>query len=146
MVYTKAPDVSCNDIAQALKQCEILSHTAEFYRALDAVRPYLTSALSQHRSELYAAIAKDPPRWLMLSSALESRAIFDEALIHCAGGFPDFPWPTSLTKLPPKVLKVIFNKATKLESWCNRIDLALLTNTLKELNHDDVSLDFSTES
>ncbi|MCJ1478605.1 hypothetical protein MMC13_007286 [Lambiella insularis] len=132
MYYNLAPYLSTTDIDEALTQCEEIVRIANYYGSLPTVRPYLGNALSQFRQGLYHAIARDPPRWLLLSVKLELGATFSEAMIHCAGVFPYSLWPTDVNTLPENLLTTIKAKARDLAFLRSQVSIELHMNTLAE--------------
>ena len=129
--YHYLPQLHSTDAGQALLQCEKIVTLASIYRCLNIVRPYLGSILLQFHRDLYIAIARDPPRWLNLSVALESGPLFTEALIHCAGCWPLCEWPTSSSSLSPPTIKVVESKAKWLADLRSKINLELLVDSHK---------------
>ena len=80
---------------------------------------------------MYSFIAQDPPRWLDLAFSLQSKPIFREAPIHCAGGFPAYKWPTPIDQIHVSLRPLVFHKAKILESWVKDISLELLRNVFE---------------
>ena len=147
MYYSKAPKISTTNIECALGQCEMIIVLARHYESLPIVQPYLGNVLSQYHRQLYTAIAKDPPRWLILSEALESSSIFCEAMIHCAGCYPYSPWITDTKTLPDNLLSIVKTKADGLARLRTETTVELFMNTLKEIKGGaDVSLKTSPEA
>lgn len=145
MFYSEAPLVSSDDIHQALEQCERLVTIARHYGSLQIIRPHLGNSLSQFRHDLYKAIAKDPPRWSILAVALESVFIYSEALVHCVGCWPYWPWPTPSTALQAETLGTVLTKGKELLAFRSEIDQKLLTNSLGDDDGRPVTLVKSAE-
>ncbi|KAI9878391.1 MAG: hypothetical protein M1830_001021 [Pleopsidium flavum] len=143
--YNHTPDISTTNIDTALDQCEALVKVAEMYGSLYVVRPYLGNICSQYRHTLFVAIWKDPPRWLNLSIPLQSASIFSEALIHLAGCWPKWPWPTSLQTISPEVLQLVTAKAKTLCDLRSNVDREILQNTIAQ-NDRHVTLTESYET
>ncbi|MCJ1434076.1 hypothetical protein MMC27_003442 [Xylographa pallens] len=147
MYYSKAPKISTTNIECALDQCEKIVVLARHYGSLHIVQPYIVYSISQYHRQLYTAIAKDPPRWLRLSEALESNSIFREALIHCAGCYPYSPWTTPLKTLPQNLISIVKAKADGLARLRTETTMELFINTLEEIKGGpDVSLRTSPEA
>ncbi|MCJ1420346.1 hypothetical protein MMC32_006703 [Xylographa parallela] len=147
MYYSKAPKISTTNIESALDQCERIVVLARHYGSLSLVQPYLVYSISQYHRQLYTAIAKDPPRWLRLSEALESNSICREALIHCAGCHPHSPWITPMKTLPKNLISIIKAKADGLARLRTETTMELFINTLEETKSGpDVSLKTSPEA
>ena len=124
----KSPRVSGKGINLALQQAENILSIAKGYGSLAIVRGPVSHQLSEFSRDLWHGISQDPPRWLNLSIRLESKLIFDEALIHCAGGFPNYKWPTSLTELLPVARSVVTKKAARLSFLRSKTDIQLCTH------------------
>ncbi|MCJ1388316.1 hypothetical protein MMC18_001162 [Xylographa bjoerkii] len=147
MYYSKTPNISTTDIDCALDQCERIVVLAKHYGSLPIVQPYLGNLISKYHRQLYTAIAKDPPRWLTLSVALESNSIFREAMIHCAGCYPYSPWTTHIKSLSNHLISIIIVKAGWLAQLRTETTVELFMNTLKEIKGGpDVSLKTSPEA
>jgi hypothetical protein len=129
ILYTIPPQIDVN-IPVALEQCYCLTEIALRFGNIQAVRMLVSNNLVDRRQELFTAIALDPLRWLKLACLLESKVIFAEALIHCAGGFPGKAWPTPLTYIDKSLQAIIFKKATHLEAFVNRTRIKLLSLTI----------------
>ena len=126
MFYSKAPNLS-SKIEEAKQQAEDLVRISKFYGCLAFVRPHISHVLTEFCRELYLAVSRDPPSWVNLAIDLESRTIFTEAIIHCAGGFPNYTWHTPLSVIAPCARKVIHAKAVRLSHLRNKADIRLLT-------------------
>ena len=133
-VYSIPPKLETSDVEATLNQCEALVGVASYLGGVSAVRIFVSNSLTELRHELYTAIALDPVRWLNLSVRLKSKAIFSEALIHCAGGFPDARWLTPTTEIIEEAREITFAKATALDSWARRVEMHLLKTTLHDQN------------
>lgn len=92
--YGKPTSIDTNNINEALRQVEAVIRVAELYGSIPFVRAHLSNCLLQYGRDLYAAILKDPPRWLQLSLYLESAPIFKEAAVHIIGNLGHWPWAT----------------------------------------------------
>ena len=147
MYYSKAPRISTTNIECALDQCERIVVLSRHYGSLPIVQPYCGHILAKYSRQLYTAIAKDPPRWLALSEALESNSIFDEAMIHCAGCYPYSPWITDTKTLPRNLISIVRAKADGLARLRTETTMELFVNTLQEIKSGpDVSLKTSPEA
>ncbi|KAL9119820.1 MAG: hypothetical protein Q9187_003627 [Circinaria calcarea] len=145
MFYGEVPLISSNDIDQALEQCERLVTIARHYGSLHIIRPHLGNSLSQFRHDLYKAIAKDPPRWSILAVALESAFIYSEALVHCVGCWPHWPWTTPSTALQAETLSAVLTKGKELLALRSEINQELLINSLGDHDGRPVTLKKSAE-
>ena len=144
MYYNQLPKICSSDIDQALGECERLITISKYYGSLAIVQPYLSNHLTQYRRPLFIAIASDPPRWLKLSVDLESPLIFSESLIHCAGAWPNSPWPTTLTE--STITSLIRCKGEALARDRAQVDMELLVNSLTGGHGDPVTFDSDPES
>ena len=130
--YTKTPNIDTNNIDKALCQAELLVQTAGLYGSTPLVRTYLSNCLMQYGRDLYKAILKDPPRWLQLSTYLESGPIFKEAVIHIVGSFPHWPWKTVQQKhLPDDIHAIIQTKLENLQTLKTKIDKTLFMSSIR---------------
>ena len=143
--YNQVPLVSSTDIDQALEQCEKLVAIAQHYGSLHIIRPYLGNSLAQFRHTLFKGIAKDPPRWMVLAVSLESATIYSEALVHCAGCWPCWPWPTPSTSVQAAAFSIITTKGKELLALRSEIDQELLINSLEDDDGRPVTLKKSAE-
>lgn len=144
-MYSQEPQLSSN-VLEALGECEALMGLASMYGSEMIVRPMLISRLGEFRLGLYKGIATDPPRWMNLAVRLQSGMIFSEALVHCAGGYPDFPWPTKLASVLPECYQIVFDKSRSLQFKRIEIDNALFTNTLLQSDGRPATLVDSPEA
>ncbi len=128
--YNQPPEICSTNIDTALEQCEALIKVAECYGSLFVVRPYLGNIFSQYRHELFLAISKDPPRWLNIATPLQSASIFSEAIIHLAGCWPDWPWPTCHETVDRQNLRLVKTKAKSLADLRSLVDRDILQNTI----------------
>ena len=146
MFYNQAPKVSSVHLEQALIQCERVVAVAEVLGSLQIVQHYIGNVLAQYRHSLYAAIAKDPPRWLNLAVYIESGTIFTEAIIHCTGNWPHWPWDTPTSSVKPRVLDIVAQKAKALSELRGEIDRELLMNSISNAEGRLITLAASPES
>ena len=130
IVYSYSPKLDASDIGTLLNQSEALVLVANFLEGIASVRIHVTNKLTELRLELYNAIARNPVRWLNLSVNLKSKAIFDEAIIHCAGAFPDPKWPTPKEEIHEDALSIVYRKVEALDAWVKRVEMHMLSNTL----------------
>ena len=129
-MYSTPPKLDTTSIAATLDQCEALVGVATYLGGLPVIRIVVSNCLTELRHGLYTAIAEDPVRWLNLAVPLKSKAIFGEALIHCAGGFPGIEWRTPFGAMTIEARQVTYDKAAALESWTNRAEMQLLKMNL----------------
>jgi hypothetical protein len=105
-----------------------------------SLRATLCAKLCEFRHSLYDAISKDPIKWLNLSCALQSGLIFSEAAIHCIGGFPDYVWPTPWEQLHHAARELLCCKTAQLLHWRMKVDMILMTDTLKSGDESPVGV------
>lgn len=89
VAYYRVPINPKGDINLALIQSENLIEAANFYQVLPAVRAHVSYSLAQHGRSLFQSVALEPVRWLNVSIGLKDKIIFQEAMIHLVGAFPD---------------------------------------------------------
>lgn len=127
--YNYPPALDPIDIATAYIQCKSLLTLADLYDALAVVGPRIEHHLLQFHSRLWKQVAKYPSSYLKLGYLSQSKAIFQEALIHVVGA-----WPMGArhirNQLPDSVLQVIEDKAEELEDTVAKIEGKLFRLTL----------------
>lgn len=128
--HSKTPDIDTTNIQKALSQSELLLSIASYYGSLPTVRLHITNILTQYGRELYIAILRNPPRWLYLSTYLDSAPIFRESLIHIVGSYPNWPWTVPKSKLTPELLEIIRTKVDELQILRAEVNEALFVSTL----------------
>ncbi|KAI9781524.1 MAG: hypothetical protein M1839_005939 [Geoglossum umbratile] len=129
-LYNHEPQIATTSIRIALGQCEFLVRLAELYGCLGVVRAHICASLHQYRDDLFKAIAKDPPRWLLISIPIRSGPIFAEAAIHCIGCWPQWPWKTSWDFIPSRAIALIKAKAFELFHLRANTERNLFLNTI----------------
>ncbi|KAI9784968.1 MAG: hypothetical protein M1839_001164 [Geoglossum umbratile] len=130
-LYNHEPQIATTSVRIALGQCEVLVRLAEIYGCLGVVRAHICAILHQYRDHLFKAIAKDPPRWLLISIPIQSGPIFAEAAIHCIGCWPQWPWKTSWGFIPSRALALIKSKAFELFRLRADTERNLFLNTIR---------------
>ena len=127
--YNYPPMLDPIDIATAYIQCKSLLTLADLYDALAVVGPRVEHHLLQFHSRLWKQVAKYPSSYLKLGYLAQSKAIFQEALVHVVGA-----WPMGArhirNQLPDTVLQVIEDKAEELEDTVAKIEGRLFRLTL----------------
>ncbi|KAJ4353146.1 hypothetical protein N0V95_003618 [Ascochyta clinopodiicola] len=131
--YNIAPRVEATNVKTATSQSEELVKVAQDLECVHLVSSHIGNALLQHRQSLYKAILDNPPRYLLLASALENEFIYVESLIHLIGAHPCWPWPTTKSALPNPIHQLIAKKSSKLVKQVleTERELLLLTITTK---------------
>jgi hypothetical protein len=136
--YNYPPVLDPIDIATAYIQCKSLLTLADLYDALAVVGPRVEHHLLQFHSRLWKQIAKYPSSYLRLGYLSQSKAIFQEALIHVVGA-----WPMGArhikNQLPDSVIQVIEDKAEELEDTVAKIEGQLFRLTLTTSRGDRVT-------
>lgn len=136
--YNYPPILDPIDIATAYIQCKSLLTLADLYDALAVVGPRIEHHLLQFHSRLWKQVAKYPSSYLKLGYLSQSKAIFQEALIHVVGA-----WPMGArhirNQLPDSVLQVIEDKAEELEDIVAKIEGQLFRLSLTTSRGDRVT-------
>lgn len=78
---------------------------------------------------LYAAVAVDPARWLVLAIKLENVLVYKEAFVHLVGQYPDIAGPVE--KIPAEIMANIASEARELRIKRYEADQSLFMTTLK---------------
>jgi hypothetical protein len=127
--YNYPPALDPIDIATAYIQCKSLLTLADLYDALAVVGPRIDHHMLQFHSRLWKQIAKYPSSYLKLGYLAQSKAIFQEALIHVVGA-----WPLGerhiRNQLPDTVLEIIEDKAEELGDIVGKVEGQLFRLTL----------------
>lgn len=87
-----------------------------------------------YRQDLWAAIARDPVKWIELADFIKSRKIFTECVYHAAGQYKQLyhtPLPEKkgrhLQLLDQKIQDIIAKKAYELSAMCRGVEQVLVT-------------------
>ncbi|KAH6673056.1 hypothetical protein B0J14DRAFT_592290 [Halenospora varia] len=127
--YNHPPALDSIDIATAYIQCKSLLTLADQYDALSVVGPRIDHHLLQFQSRLWKQIAKYPPSYLKLGYLAQSKTIFQEALIHVVG-----QWPQAERhirhQLSDSVMEIIEDKVEDLADIISKIECKLFRLTL----------------
>jgi hypothetical protein len=120
-MYSYPPVLDGVSVADAYVQCKSLLNLADQYDALGVVGPRVDHHLLQFQSRLWKQIAKYPISYLRLGYLARSKVIFQEALIHVVGQWPN--GERSLrAALPNEVLDIIEDKVDELEETVSRVE------------------------
>jgi len=127
--YNYPPVLDPIDIATAYVQCKSLLTLADLYDALAVVGPRVDHHLLQFHSRLWKQVAKYPSSYLKLGYLAQSKAIFQEALIHVVGA-----WPMGerhiRNQLPESVIDIIEDKVEELGDMVGKVEGKLFRLTL----------------
>ena len=140
-----APSISDTDVNTATIEAEQLAKVAQDLDCNQLISSHIGNALLQHRQMLYKAIFANPPRYLLLSIALENGAIYTESLTHIIGAYPCWPWPTPRTTLPAHTLSLITRKSSSLDHEVALTERELLLLTILTLCGAPFSCDISSQ-
>ncbi|KAI2626835.1 hypothetical protein GGS21DRAFT_263686 [Xylaria nigripes] len=133
--YNYPPVLDTISIPDAYVQCKSLLALADQYDALAVVGPRVDHHLLQFQGRLWKQIFKYPVSYLRLGYLSRSKVIFQEALIHVVGKWPNGE-RSIRTSFPEIVLEIIEDKVGQLEETVCRIEGQLfrlnLTNSRGE--------------
>lgn len=132
--YNIPPRLSTTSVGTALTQSERLTALATSLACTHLIQPHLANALGTYHQELYLNIARNPPRWLVLSLTLKNRAIYTECMIHLVGAHPRKPWPKPATPIPDAIQHLIAQKAQDLTQLRLTTERILLLLTLQVID------------
>ncbi|KAG9234175.1 hypothetical protein BJ875DRAFT_21225 [Amylocarpus encephaloides] len=136
--YNHTPALDSIDIATAYIQCKSLLTLADLYDALAVVGPRIDHHLLQFNSRLFKQIAKYPPSYLKLGLLAQSKTIYQEALIHVVGAWPQGERHIR-HQLPESVLEIIEDKVEDLADIVGRIEGRLFRLSLTTARGERVS-------
>lgn len=119
--YNHPPALDAIDIAAAYLQCKSLLTLADLYDALGVVGPRIDHHLLQFQSRLWKQIAKYPSSYLRLGYLAQSKTIFQEALVHVVGAWPQGERHIR-SQLPDTVLEIIEDKVEDLADMVGKIE------------------------
>ncbi|KAI0485802.1 hypothetical protein F4859DRAFT_396144 [Xylaria cf. heliscus] len=119
--YNYPPMLDGISIIDAYVQCKSLLTLADQYDALAVVGPRVDHHLLQFQGRLWKQIAKYPISYLRLGYLSRSKIIFQEALIHIVGQWPNGE-RSIRTSFPEVVLDIIEDKVEELEETVSRIE------------------------
>lgn len=127
--YNYPPTLDPINIANAYVECKSLLHLADMYDALEVIGPRVDHHLLRFQGRLWKQIAKYPPSYLKLGYMARSKAIFQEAMVHVVG-----QWPQGINQLrgqiPDNVLDLIEDKVDELDELKAKIEVKLFRITL----------------
>ncbi|KAI0403036.1 hypothetical protein F4802DRAFT_329580 [Xylaria palmicola] len=133
--YNYPPVLDGISIIDAYVQCKSLLALADQYDALAVVGPRVDHHLLQFQGRLWKQIAKYPISYLRLGYLSRSKVIFQEALIHVVGQWPNGE-RSIRASFPEVVLDIIEDKVEELEETVSRVEGRLfrlnLTNSRGE--------------
>ncbi|GAW25190.1 hypothetical protein SAMD00023353_0203740 [Rosellinia necatrix] len=119
--YNYAPVLDGISIVDAYVQCKSLLTLADQYDALAVVGPRVDHHLLQFQGRLWKQIARYPVSYLRLGYLSRSKIIFQEALIHVVGQWPNGE-RSIRASFPEVVLDIIEDKVEELEETVSRIE------------------------
>ncbi|KAI0190336.1 hypothetical protein F4808DRAFT_453869 [Astrocystis sublimbata] len=119
--YNYPPMLDGISIIDAYVQCKSLLTLADQYDALAVVGPRVDHHLLQFQGRLWKQIAKYPISYLRLGYLSRSKVIFQEALIHVVGQWPNGE-RSIRSSFPGIVLDIIEDKVEELEETVSRIE------------------------
>ncbi|KFY99523.1 hypothetical protein V498_00674 [Pseudogymnoascus sp. VKM F-4517 (FW-2822)] len=134
MLYDEDPMISSMDMNFALFQVKDMISVAKPYKLLPKVRAHIGHSLAQRGRRLYQAILREPIQWLKVSVDLENKIIFQEAVVHLVGKFPDvdnfarelFPG------VPEDVIGLLYRKVVEIDRRIYRVNELLMTSAIYE--------------
>lgn len=136
--YNYPPALDSIDIATAYIQCKSLLTLADLYDALAVVGPRIDHHLLQFQSRLWKQIAKYPTSYLKLGFLAQSKTIFQEALIHVIGAWPQGERHIR-RELPDSVLEIIEDKVEDLADMVGKVEGRLFRLNLTTSRGERVS-------
>ncbi|KAK8153782.1 hypothetical protein IWX90DRAFT_418940 [Phyllosticta citrichinensis] len=130
-LYQQPLLISSSNILLAQYQAEILVHIAKRYGTLEGLRPYLDTHFTSFHVTLFQNICLNPARWLSLALDMRSEVMYQEALVHLIGMYPNHTtWKYTEQNIRPEVLKVIRTKGEQLQHQISLCINEIFTITL----------------
>ncbi|CAD6503353.1 BgTH12-03019 [Blumeria graminis f. sp. triticale] len=128
--YNQPPSLHPTSLSRAYHESKALLSLAEIYDALSVIGPRIDHHLLRFQSTLWKQIAKYPTSYLRLGFLAQSKHIFQEALVHIIG-----QWPNGegfiLERLPTSIVSLIQDKARQLQELVTSVETALWRLTLR---------------
>ncbi|KAK5680763.1 hypothetical protein LTS10_006519 [Elasticomyces elasticus] len=119
----------------ALHELEAVVKIAEFYDCSHVVRSaFMSIAMEwlQDRNNFHPAIAKSPSKWLVLAVKLQNTLVYNEAIVHVIGRFPN----VDLSGMPHEVRETIEKESCALHYRRLDIHEQLLMSTIGRANSE----------
>ncbi|KFY24686.1 hypothetical protein V493_05092 [Pseudogymnoascus sp. VKM F-4281 (FW-2241)] len=133
IIYNKAPIDSQLDMKLVLSQIENLISAAEYYELLPAVRASIGYSLAQRGRFLFREIFFRPIQWLNVSVELENKIIFQEAVVHLVGKFPDVDhFPRQFSGTSKGVRDLVYRKVVDMDRAISKVNESLMTSAIYE--------------
>lgn len=134
MLYHEDPVISLVDMKFALYQVKDMVLAAKHYKLLPAVRAHIGHSLAQRGRRLYQAIRLEPIQWLNVSMGLENEIIFQEAVVHLVGKFPDLEnFARELfSGVPEDVIDLVYRKVVEMDRKISRVNELLMASAIYE--------------
>jgi len=125
------PHLDTNDIETSSRQIELLIQAACPHDCTHIIRSHAAAHLLNFGRALFSAIMQDPPRWLNIGLELQSSAIFQEAIVHIVGQYPNWPWNSfNKDELDQSIRDLIERKAREIYDRQIKIDASLFISTI----------------
>lgn len=127
--------ISTTSISAALSQCEAILAAAKAVSGLRVVSAEIGNAMTGFGKETYTSIRKEPRRWLKFAVELRHAAIFNEAVVHVVGQWPDLALQKDWGFVTPRTFALVERKAKELWMKMLEINQKLFAASLVVGNH-----------
>lgn len=123
--------ISQTNIDAAVQKIELVAQIAKAMNTVSRVSSTLDSVFTNFMlsQQLWESIAADAARWLLIGINLGKALIYNEAFVHVAGCYPEWPWSVPMRKIPYGVMAAITAKSVSLDLARKDIERQLLVKS-----------------
>lgn len=134
-------EIPTTTVSETLTHCDALLEVSDHLSITPLIATQISNVFNSHRQHLYAAIARDPARYLVLAIRIRDTAIYTEAIIHIVGRCRSWPqpWHVRLKALSKEMIEIIKRKARELDNLVLETQNELLTLTINNPNGEPIT-------
>lgn len=127
--------ISTTSISTALSQSEAILAAAKAVLGLRVVSAEIGNHMMGFGKETYTSIRKEPRRWIRFAVELRHVAIFNEAVVHVVGQWPDLVLQKDWGFVTPRTFDLVERKAKELWMKMLEVNQKLFAASLVVGNH-----------